>query len=255
MLKINKTLFVLLFISTILQFSACNEKSTEETVIEISAASSLTDVMNEIVLQYTKETGISVQLNYGSSSICARQIKEGKKSSIFISANEMWMDYLNDMYIEGSNRALLNNTLVIVTPISSKLKIQSLSDLGDPSLGKIAMGDSSHVPAGIYGKTILIENDMWHNLKEKIVGAFDARAALALVETDSVACGIIYKTDAMASQRVNVQFEIPMGDLNINYMISRFDANRETLEFYNYLYNDFSRSIFEKYGFTTNDKV
>ena len=64
------------------------------TLIHVSAAASLTDVLREIGGQYQKETGDAVLFNFGASSLLARQIAEGAPADLFISADELQMDQL-----------------------------------------------------------------------------------------------------------------------------------------------------------------
>lgn len=246
--------YVISILFVILLLSSCSSAEENESVLSVSAASSLTDALSEIISSFESESGIKVEINFGSSSMCARQIKEGKSTSVFISANEMWMTYLQDLYVQETDQVLLNNSLVLAVPVSSEYKITELKDLLKNDIDRIAMGDPSHVPGGIYGRKILEQNGLWDSLEDKVVGSYDVRAALSLIETGSVNCGIIFRTDAMSSEKVKTVYDIPMGELEINYLVSRFDDSQQSIQFYNYLFNTGSRSIFEKYGFMTKEK-
>ncbi|MDA3809679.1 MAG: molybdate ABC transporter substrate-binding protein [Spirochaetaceae bacterium] len=243
-----------LFLITVLYlFTACFSKNTEADLIKISAAASLTDVLNEITLAYTERSGINFELNFASSSIGARQIKEGKDSSLFLSANENWVDYLDSIYLSDSKKVLLYNSLVVIAPLDSIMKIQNLEDLDNKGLKKIAMGDPSHVPAGIYARKSLEMNSMWTLLEKKIVGAIDVRAALSLAESGAVDCAIVYKSDALVSHKVKILYEIPSDRTpQIEYFICTFDELEKTISFYNYLFSSEAGNIFRKYGFKTS---
>lgn len=245
-----------LFCCTVLfLLSACSGSDNSIERIEVSAASSLTDVLNEISLLYSEDTGRNTELSFASSSVCARQIKEGKSSSIFISASDSWMDYLEDLYIEDSDRTLLHNSLVFIVPGSSDFTAESLVQLKERIPGNIAMGDPSHVPAGIYGRMILKEQGFWEEMQSSIVGAMDVRAALALVETEAVEGGIVYRTDALSTDKVKTLFEMPQGKNKIRYRVSRFDNKDNTVDFYNYLFSPGAREIFLKYGFISGETL
>lgn len=230
--------------------SACFTPETSQPSVSISAAASLTDVLQKISGVYTGETGIHVGLNLASSSVSARQIKEGKRSSLFISANRTWIDYLKGQYIEGSERVLLYNSLVVVVPLGSDVNVGKLSDLQNSSISGIALGDPSHVPAGIYAKESLEMNHLWDSLKEKVIGCIDVRAALALVENGAVDCAIVYKSDALFSDRVNTVFEIPAEKApSVEYYICQMEPSEEADNFYAYLLGDEGQRIFKQYGF------
>src|SRR5712691_10182896 len=99
--------------------------------LRVSAAASLTDVLREIAAHYDQP----VLFNFGASSILARQIQEGAPADLFISADELKMDQLQQrgLIVRKSRRSILSNTLVIVVPSDSSLTIRSAKDLADPS--------------------------------------------------------------------------------------------------------------------------
>ena len=55
--------------------------------------------------------------------------------------------------------------------------------------GRLAIGDPSHVPAGIYAKSALEALDAWPALAGKTAPTADVRAALALVHRGEAAAG------------------------------------------------------------------
>src|SRR5260370_30802065 len=118
-------------------------------LIHVAAAASLTDVLREIGGQYQKETGDAVLFNFGASSLLARQIAEGAPADLFISADELQMDQLQQrgFIVNRSRRSILSNTLVIVVPSDSPLKINSARDLADPAIRNVAVADAPTVPA------------------------------------------------------------------------------------------------------------
>ncbi len=239
-----------IFLISIFLSTGCSKVKEPEKLIKISAAASLTDVLNKIAIDFKSKTGYEIELNFASSSICARQIKEGKDCSIFISANRKWMEYLEGDFIEGTNRVLLNNSLVIVKTSGSDSIFSSLEGLKKNELTRIAIGDPTHVPAGIYARDCLERNGIWKSIRGRVVGAIDVRAALSLVETGAVDCGVVYKTDAVASTKVEIEYEIPPGiSPEIEYMVCRIETNDGAREFYDHLFSENSMDIFRKYGF------
>ena len=64
--------------------------------LTVLAASSLTDAMKEIAPLYQKETGNEMRLSFGASSMLERQIEEGAPADVFLSADELKMDTLEE---------------------------------------------------------------------------------------------------------------------------------------------------------------
>src|SRR5699024_11619555 len=89
--------------------------------------------------------------NLGSSGKMAQQIQQGAPSDIFISANQDWMDRLeDDGDIDVNSRIdLTGNTIVLITANHSDIDIQSLSDIDEYDFDQIDRKstrlNSSHV--------------------------------------------------------------------------------------------------------------
>ena len=86
--------------------------------IRVSAAASLMDALGEIARKYQKD---AIVLNFGASSLLARQIIEGAPADVFISADEIQMDRLQQRGLIASRKNILSNTLVVVVPADSRI--------------------------------------------------------------------------------------------------------------------------------------
>ena len=58
----------------------------------VSVAASVYDALDEIAGLYRASTGVTVALNAGGSNTLARQIVEGARAGLFLSADEIQMD-------------------------------------------------------------------------------------------------------------------------------------------------------------------
>ena len=128
--------------------------------VNIYAAASTAEALDEILALYGADTGREVTAVYAASSTLARQITAGAPADLFLSANVAWMDDLEtrELIAPGSRENLLSNRLALVAPRMLPLgwtpgSGQSLAEaIGD---GRLAMGDPSGVPAGIYAREAL----------------------------------------------------------------------------------------------------
>ncbi len=75
--------------------------------------------------------------------------------------------------------------------------------------GRIATGDPKSVPVGIYAEQALRKLGLWDKAASRIAPAENVRAALLLVERGEAAAGIVYATDAAASEKVAVAGTFP----------------------------------------------
>ena len=247
-LKVALYLALCLFIGT--------PSSSAQDILVFAAASSAGAL--DKVIKEDPNTTYTVKVSYASSGALARQIENGAPASLFISANKLWNKYLaqkNLISKEGSVN-LLYNRLVLAAPITSKLDItitksvDLLSELGD---GLLAIGDPSHVPAGIYAKIALKNLGVWKLLASRTARTADARNTLALIERAAVPAGIIYKSDLIASSRARIVDTFPENVHNpIVYplsIIKEFDT-AEARRLFEFLKSNRAMAIFRKHGFT-----
>ncbi|MFI0472699.1 molybdate ABC transporter substrate-binding protein [Halomonas sp. HMF6819] len=228
--------------------------------VQIAAAASLTDAMNEAIAAFEATHDIDVTPVYASSSTLARQIDSGSPAEVFVSANVDWMDWLEAQGVDVSAREdLLQNRLALVsasdaapetfTP-GSGAPIEDLLGAGD----RLSVGDPDHVPAGIYTRQALDTLGEWDALEPRLARASDVRAALALVERGETPAGVVYQTDAFASEAVRVLGLFPADSHDpITYPAALIGESEndaaQTLR--DWLKSDAALDIFEAYGFDT----
>ncbi len=231
---------------------ACQNQNTQ--TLKVYAAASLTTALQQTGFVFeTLHPGAKLDFNFSSSSTLAKQIEQGAKADLYISANPQWMDFLQDKQLlrAGSRINLLSNKLVCVVATSS-FKIASLEKLKREPVRKIAVGDWSHVPVGIYAKTVFEKSGLWDEIENKLIPAVDARAALLYVERKQVDCGIVYFSDAMASSEVEIAFELPDSlQPEIYYPAAIIAGSQNPLlnNFINFLKSERALQVFRNNGF------
>lgn len=228
--------------------------------ITVSAAASLTDVMEEIKGLYEGKSNHTLAMNYGSSGALQQQIEEGAPADVFVSAAQKQMDTLQEKGLidEGSRIDLLENAVVLIVPAdgANNEDITDFQSLAADSVVNLAIGEPEGVPAGRYAKEILISLELWEALEaeEKLVLAKDVRQVLTYVERGDVDAGIVYMTDALSSEQVKVVAPAPAGSHTpVTYpaAIIKDSAEQEAAEdFMAFLQSEEIATVFEKHGFT-----
>ena len=228
--------------------------SSKSTEITISAAASLQDALTSIKTSFEKEhPNVKIIYNFGASGALEQQISQGAPVDLFFSAAEdKFQRLVQEGLIEKKKRTdLLGNELVLIIPKDSNKKIQTFGDL--TKANKIAIGTPESVPAGQYGKETLGNLNILSAVEGKIVYAKDVRQVLTYVETENVDAGIVYKTDALTSPKVKIAATAEEKTHDpIIYPVGVLENSshpKEAALFYDYLQNQKSKKIFEKYGF------
>ena len=233
--------------------------------LRIYAASSMTNATNALIEGFQKRHLIDITPVYASTSSLVRQIERGAPADIFISANEKWMDYLIDKgtVLSDNVTSLCENELVLIAPNNYKLdNVQKLSPLFDISskdewkkklVGeRLAIGNVQSVPAGIYAKEALEHLMVWHTVEERLAPTNNVRMALALVERGEAAMGIVYKTDAILSDQVQIMATFSQDSHSaIRYPVAKVSNSKMADNFYAYLNSAEAISILNSFGFKT----
>jgi len=215
----------------------------------VLAASSLQESLTEAAKAWAQQGHSPPRLSFAASSALARQVEGGAPADLYLSADEEWMDRLagEGLLREGSRADLLTNDLVLITPRGAPA-----AGLDALASGRVALADPDAVPAGRYARAALESLGLWERVKGRIVPAENVRAALALVERGEVPLGIVYATDAQASQGVTVAYRFPPeSHPPIRYPVAVLAASRhhDTSVFQAFLASEEAQRIFERHGF------
>lgn len=223
--------------------------------VTVFAAASLTGVVGELATAYQARTGVRIVTSFAAASTLAKQIEGGAPADIFMSADLRWMDYLAQRtLIDGSTRVdLLGNALVVVAPAGKGfvLRIEKGFPAETAFTGRLAVGDPSNVPSGIYAKEAFINLGWWGWIEKRLAPTADVRAALRLVETGEVDCGVVYATDAKNSTKVAVIAAIPT-ELHkpVRYPIAATPAAGPAARaFLAFLTGPEARPVYQRFGF------
>ena len=223
--------------------------------LNVSAAISLSDALHAIAAKYEPISGDKLTFNLAGSNVLALQIAHGDPADVFFSADEAQMDKLShgNAIDPTTRRDIVFNQLAVVVPKDEALPLKSLTDLADPAVKHLALGDPRSVPAGVYAKAYLEKAGVWAQLETRVVPCENVRAALSAIESGNVEAGIVYQTDAEISKKVRIAFVLPPAHgITIAYpaAVVRDSKQAEAARrFLTYLEGKDARAIFAHYGF------
>ena len=223
----------------------------------VFAAASLKGALDDIAVQYERETGRKVSISYAASSALAKQVESGAPADLFGSADLDWMDYLQtrNLIKVDTRKNLLGNRLVLVGPRDNRTTIKIGPGIPLVELlkdGRLAMADPKSVPAGRYGRTALESLGAWQAVEPRVAAAENVRAALALVSRGEAPLGIVYQTDAAADPNVRVVGMFPEDThppIIYPFALVAGSTHADAAPFLAYLHSAGVRSLWEKQGF------
>ncbi len=250
-----------IFLATLalLACSATLGAETTQRPLTVYAAASLTDVLGKLGDEFKTSSGTPVRFSFAASSILARQIEAGARADVFFSADQEWMDYLEQRHLiaDATRKNLLGNSLVLVAGRDSKQSEVAIGQgfdlaalLGD---GRLALGDVKAAPAGKYAKAALDKLGAWGGVAGKLAQSENVRAALALVGHGEAPLGIVYKTDAAADPSVRIVGTFPDDShpaIVYPVAVTKAGEGGGAAAFLKFLGTPGARSAFQKQGFT-----
>jgi molybdate transport system substrate-binding protein len=181
----------------------------------VYAAASLTDVLQRVGEPCARASDVTVKYSFAGTPTLAKQIEAGAQPDVFVSADEEWMNYVDERGLvdHASRRNLLTNRLVLIAPAASPVNLKLLRGvrLRDAlgRQGRLSLADPASVPAGRYAQAALTSLGVWPDVADRIAASENVRAAMLFVSRGEAPLGIVYRTDALAEPRVRVVDEFP----------------------------------------------
>lgn len=191
----------------------CGGARAGESFLVFSAAS-LKEALDEAAAAFEAASGHAVRISYAGSFALARQIEQGAPAQVFIAADRETMDYAAARgAIRPESRVdLLGNRLVIVTAREAKWTTLALTpEALDAALGggRLAIGETTSVPAGKYAKAALQTLGLWKSVEARLATTDNVRAALMFVARGEAPLGVVYASDARADAKVKIVAALP----------------------------------------------
>ncbi|MGG0719784.1 molybdate ABC transporter substrate-binding protein [Robertmurraya massiliosenegalensis] len=233
-----------------------SDQPIESTEILISTAASLTDAMSEIEKAFEDTySNIDVSFNFGSSGTLAQQIQQGAPADAFLSADQKWMDTLEEenLILPDTRVDFTGNKLVLISQKDNDIEISSFEDLNSAEIGELAIGNPESVPAGTYAKEALTTIGKWEELEKQFILAKDVRQVLTYVESGNTDLGIVYSSDAFISEQVKIIAEASSDWHTPVIYPAAVTAESENADsaklFIDFLQTDEAQAILNEFGF------
>ena len=257
-LKISLFLIFAVISSFIISF---NSEKEQKKVILISAASSLTNVMGNIIDRFNYiHPEFLVKISFGGSGFLSSQIENGAPVDILISADTRDSDRLvvKNIVNRGSIFPFCRNSLVLAGYKNNDKGYLS-KDLRNifTQSSKIGIGNPDYVAAGLYTKTLLQKQKLFSEFSAKFIQGNSVRQIVGWLESRDVDFAFIYRTDVLLSQNIIIHKEYSkIGNAEITYpaLITRKGETNQGAElFFSFLNSENSRDILTNFGFVTEN--
>lgn len=181
----------------------------EGGTLTVFAAASLTDAFAEFATMLEDSNpGLEIVIQTGGSQTLVTQLWAGAEADVLATADSRTMAIaVESGLITGDPVTFTGNRLVIVTPLDNPAGIASLDDLANDDT--ILVVANSSVPAGAYTREVICAYGDTEAAPDGFLDAAsgniaseeeDVRNVLAKVQLGEADAGIVYASDALASE-------------------------------------------------------
>lgn len=229
----------------------------------IAAASDLQFALPEIARRFTQETGLEVQLTFGSSGNFMRQIVQGAPFEMFLSADEAFVRELaRHGRTEGEGDLYATGRIVLFAPAGSPLEpdldmAHLEAALRDGRVRRFAIANPEHAPYGRAAEEALRHRGLWQAVEPKLVLGENVSQAAQFATSGAAQGGIFaYSLALSPAIRARGRFviipEIWHAPLR-QRMVLIESAGETARRFYAYLQQPAARAVLREYGFALPD--
>jgi molybdate transport system substrate-binding protein len=172
--------------------------------LTVFAAASLTDAFNELGRMFEERNpGIEVQFNFAGSQRLAVQLEQGAAADVFASADDRWMNYVQERGLTGEEpQVVAKNRLVVIVPAKNPARLDHVADLARRGVKLVLAAES--VPAGKYSREVLRnlcrapgfgESFAQRVLANVVSEEEDVRSVVTKVQLGEADAGMAYRSD------------------------------------------------------------
>jgi molybdate transport system substrate-binding protein len=166
--------------------------------LTVFAASDVGAAFKLIAPQFEQKTGTRVTLVLGSTGMLAQQIRNGAPADVFFAANESFIAELaaENLTLRQTHSLYARGRVAAVTLKESGLRINTLADLADARVRRIAIANPQHAPYGLAARQALEAAGLWATLEPKLVFGENVQQAAQFVRSGSAEVGLVARSVA-----------------------------------------------------------
>ena len=186
-------LAVLALVTTLVFEWACQHTTNQPAELTVAAASDLTQAFEELGREFEASNKTKVVFVFGSTGMLTRQIENGAPMDLFAAANVDYVSQLEQkgLIMPGTKAIYARGRITLWTTADTPLKIETITDLKQPGVKRVAIANPDHAPYGLAALQALQNSGVWDEVKPKLVYGDNIRQTLQYAETGNVDVAIV----------------------------------------------------------------
>jgi molybdate transport system substrate-binding protein len=258
-MKVSTRLLTFLLIA-VLEFSAVSPvfaQSTASKPLAIAAAADLQFALPEISAAYTRRTGNTVVVTYGSSGNLSSQIANGAPFDVLLSADASYPRQL--IFSGNANSSSLTfyarGSLAVWFGPSVEIGSArpSIEALDSSSIRNIAIANPKHAPYGRAAEAALKSAGIYGRVAKKLVFGENIAQAVQFVDSGNAQAGLVALSLLLGSKHAGAWRVVPIDSYpaldQAAVITKRGEQNKDSQKFIDFLKSPEAQAIFQRYGF------
>jgi len=248
-------------LAALLVVAGCSPATTTPAELNVYAAASLQDVLEELIDAYEEDhSDVHLVAAFDATSTLRAQIEEGAPADLFLAADTTNPQALHDAGLAGTPVTFTGNRVTLVVPNDNPGAIDDWTDLASTGVAIIAAG--KEVPITKYAEETIANLAAMPDAPAGYAAAVDSmiasredniRAVLTKIELAEGDAAFVYVTDAASSQDVT---EIPLpesaaAEAIYDGAVVGDDPPAASQEFLTWLTGSEAHAVFASFGFIT----
>jgi molybdate transport system substrate-binding protein len=243
-----------LWVLALVGFAACWAACAKsEHKVRVAAAADLARAFTELGAEFKARTGITLEIEFGSSGLLAKQIAQGAPFSLFAAANRAYVDQvIKSGRCDGATaHSYARGRIVVWTPAGVQAPA-TLSDLAAPRFRKIAIANPEHAPYGRAAQQALENQGVWPQIQDRIVLGENVQATMRYARDHNadaaiVALSLAVVTDGGASLPIDPALYAPLDQAMV--VCGGGNDARAARQFSEFIRSREGRDVMSRYGF------
>jgi molybdate transport system substrate-binding protein len=227
--------------------------------VKVAAAADLKFAMVELASQFEKQSGVKLDVTYGSSGNFLTQIQNGAPFDLFFSADSEYPKTLEAAGLTepGTRYEYAVGHIVIWTPNDTGINAakNGWKCLLDQRVKRIAIANPEHAPYGRAAVAAMKKSGIYEQVKDKLVYGDNISQAAEFVQSGNAQAGIVALSLAVSSaMKDGSRWEVParlyppiFQSVVVTKASEHKDAARKFLQF---VKSDAGKEILIRFGFT-----
>lgn len=226
-------------------------KTAPSRPFTIAAAASMQRPLEALAEAFTKQTGQAVTLSFGATGTLAAQIEQGAPFDLFLAADAATPKRLADRGLLDGLQHYATGQIVLAVSKRSGAPVNSLSDLADPAVKRIAIANPDQAPYGKAAVEALKAAGVWDQVQPKIVMGENIRQTAQFVESGDAAVGLLARSDAGGADLSITQVAADLySPIRQSLGVVKGGPHEATAkQFAQFMISTEARAILEQYGF------